>query len=159
VFGDAWVEGAGQIRQSDVSIAHARHQPPPAADVPVLLHQRFAGLNEALARIDMVTPESFDCIVRLAADAHYLVAAVHPFEDGNGRMARAMGDYVFLRFGMYYDVIMTDYRNDYLDALEASDLTDTTPLYRFLEFSYLETLTRVSTFFRLVSTDAQDLAS
>ena len=52
---------------------------------------------------------------------------------------------------MYYDVIMTDYRDEYMDALEESDLTDTTPLYRFLEFSYLETLQRVSTFFRLAA--------
>ena len=151
VFETAWAEGAGQFRQTDVSIAHARHRPPPATDVQALLHQRFAAVNDALSGINAVTRESFDRVLQLAADAHYSVAAIHPFEDGNGRMARATGDYVFLRFGMYYDVIMTDYRNEYMDALEESDLTDTIPLCRFLEFSYLETLRRVSTFFRLTS--------
>ncbi|MBD3298441.1 MAG: hypothetical protein GF341_07295 [candidate division Zixibacteria bacterium] len=153
VFGRAWKQGAGEFRTSDVSIAQVRHQPPPAQNVQTLLHQRFVGINEALDTIGEVTRESFGRILQLAAQAHYLVAAVHPFEDGNGRMARAIGDYVFLRFGMYYDVIMTDYRSEYLDSLEESSLTDCTPLYDFLEYSYLETLERISTFFRLTQMD------
>ena len=40
----------------------------------------------------------------------------------------------------YYDVIMTDYRNTYLDSLSESSILDTTPLQCFLEYSYLETL-------------------
>ena len=152
VFGKAWVEGAGQFRQSDVSISGVRHNPPPASNVQGLLHQRFAGINEELVKINTLTPDTFDRVLQLSADTHYLVASVHPFDDGNGRIARAVGDYVFLRFGMYYDVIMTDYRSNYLDSLEECNLTDSYPLYRFLEFSYLETLERVTTFFKLIQT-------
>ena len=54
-----------------------------------------------------------------------------------------------LRFDMYHDVIMTEYRNNYLDALDECGFVDTIPLYRFLEFSYLETLERISTFYKL----------
>lgn len=149
VFGRAWIQGAGEFRTSDVSITKVRHQPPPAQDVQPLLHQRFVAINEALDTIGKITRDSFDQILQLAAQAHYLVAAVHPFEDGNGRMARAIGDFVFLRLGMYYDIIMTDYRSEYLDSLEESSFTDSTPLYNFLEYSYLETLERISTFFKL----------
>ena len=82
-----------------------------------------------------------------------MVAHVHPFEDGNGRIARAIGDYVMLCHGFYYDVIMTDYRDTYLDALDACTLTDTTPLYHFIEYSYLETLRRIAGFFQMAGED------
>jgi Fic family protein len=149
MFSGAWVEGAGSFRRSELSISKMRHDPPPASEVDGLLHQRFVAVNEAIDRIGRVTPETFEDVLKLSAEAHYLVAGVHPFVDGNGRIARAIGDYVLLRFDMYYDVIMTEYRNNYLDSLEECDFTDSTPLYRFLEFSYLETLERISTFFRL----------
>jgi len=153
IFDRAWPEGAGQFRQSDVSISGVRHNPPSASHVQGLLHQRFAGINEELDKIKAITLDTFDRVLQLSADAHYLVAAVHPFVDGNGRIARAVGDYVFLRFGMYYDVIMTDYRSNYLDSLEECNLTDSNPLFRFLEFSYLETLERIATFYKLTYAD------
>jgi len=149
MFRDSWVQGAGQFRDTDVSITGMRHAPPPAREVQQLLHQRFAGINEDIEAIGTVTPQTFDRIMLLCAEVHYTVAGVHPFEDGNGRLARALGDYVLLLFEMYYDVIMTEYRSNYLDALEECNLTHYTPLHRFLEFSYLETLERISTFFNL----------
>lgn len=149
VFGEAWSSGAGRFRESAVSISRVRHDPPAASAVDELLHQKFATINERMDGIAAPTPEAFDRILQLSADAHYVVAAVHPFEDGNGRIARAVGDFVLLRFGMYYDVIMTEYRGNYLDSLEDCTLTDSSPLHRFLEFSYLETLERVSTFYKL----------
>ena len=70
--------------------------------------------------------------------------------DGNGRIARAVGDYVMLVNGLYYDVIMTDYRDAYLDAMEECRMGDTSPLTHFLEYSYLETLERISGFFQII---------
>jgi len=149
IFDDSWVEGTGMFRSTNVSILRMRHDPPHPKDVESLLHQKCQSINAGIESIDSVTAETFDTILQLSAEAHYLVAGVHPFEDGNGRIARAIGNYVLLRFDMYYDVIMTEYRNNYLDSLEECTFTDTTPLYRFLEFSYLETLERISTFFKL----------
>lgn len=149
VFAGVWPESAGHFRGSAVSISGMDHEPPAAAALEGLLHQRFAFLNEQMDSIEAVTPDTFDRALQLSADAHYAVAGVHPFEDGNGRIARAVGDFVLLRFGMYYDVIMTEYRDNYLDALEDCSFTDSSPLHRFLEFSYLETLQRVSTFYKL----------
>jgi Fic family protein len=149
MFHDSWVDGTGNLRSTNVSILRMRHDPPHPKDIQGLLHQKCQSINVSMDAIEAVTPETFDAILRLSAEAHYMVAGVHPFEDGNGRIARAVGDYVLLRFHMYYDVIMTEYRNNYLDSLEECTFTDTSPLYRFLEFSYLETLERISTFFRL----------
>ena len=52
--------------------------------------------------------------------------------------------------GFYYDVIMTDYKDHYLDSFEECSLLDSKPLSSFLEFSYQETLERISGFFRIV---------
>ncbi len=100
--------------------------------------------------LSAIDSDSFFEVLRISAKAHYLIASVHPFEDGNGRIARAVGDYVMLRAGFYYDVIMTSYRDIYLDALSECSLNDSKPLQQFLEFSYLETLKRIETFFDIV---------
>ncbi len=48
---------------------------------------------------------------------------------------------------------MTDYRDAYLDAMEDCDMTNTAPLSNFLEYSYLETLERISGFFQIIDRD------
>lgn len=55
-----------------------------------------------------------------------------------------------LVYGGYFDVIMTDDPDNYMDSLEECTLWDTAPLRQFLEYSYLETLERISGFFRLI---------
>ena len=150
VFETSWPEVAGRLRQEEVSIARTSHQPPHSAQVAMLLHQGFATINEEMERLGAVTAGNFFEVLHLAARTHYLVAHVHPFRDGNGRISRALGDYVMLRKGMFYDVIMTDYREAYLDALEDCDLVDWSALSGFLIYSYWETLRRVAPFFSLV---------
>jgi Fic family protein len=143
-------EMAGKFRMDEVRISGMKHRPPHPKNVPEALLQHVEGLNEDLFQINPEDEFSFLEVLRVSARVHYLIAFVHPFEDGNGRVARAAGDYAMLVHGLYYDVIMTDYRDVYLDALESSTWADTTPLFHFLEYSYLETLRRISGFFQLV---------
>ena len=150
MFGDSWPEGAGQFRQSEVRIRLMSHIPPHCSQISQLLQQQFTAINERLFAYQSVSVDNFFDILEISAQAHYLVANVHPFEDGNGRIARALGDYVMLVHGFYYDVIMTDYKDYYLDSLEECSLLDAKPLSNFLEYSYLETLERISGFFKLV---------
>lgn len=153
VFGKSWVDGAGRFRESEVTIQGMKHMPPHHSQAQQLLHQYFMILKDRLRAINELDKDSFYEVLKISADAHYSVAYIHPFIDGNGRIARAVGDYIFLYQGMFYDVIMSDYRGFYLDALEESESTDTTPLYHFIEYSYLETLERISGFFKLLSED------
>jgi Fic family protein len=150
VFQESVPDCAGRFRTDDVRIKGMVHRPPHHSRVQELLFQRLEGINERLIGPEAVTPSNFLEILRVSAEVHYLVAHVHPFEDGNGRIARAAGDYAMLYHGYYYDVIMTDYRDVYLDALEECSLADCTPLLRFIEYSYLETLKRISGFFQLI---------
>jgi Fic family protein len=150
MFGDSWKEGAGQFRKSEVKIRLMSHIPPHASKISELLQQQFTTINERLFSFKKVSANDFSEILEISAQAHYLVANVHPFEDGNGRIARALGDYVMLVHGFYYDVIMTDYKDYYFDSLEESSLLNVKPLSNFLEYSYLETLDRISGFFSIV---------
>jgi Fic family protein len=155
VFGQSTPVSAGRFRQEDVRISGMLHRPPHFSKVDEILFARFHSINHELFSIGELTPETFNDVLRLSAEVHYLVAHVHPFEDGNGRIARAAGDYAMLVHGFYYDVIMTNYRDHYLDAMAECTLTDPRPLVHFLEYSYLETLRRISSFFDLVDDGAR----
>ncbi|MDA7908028.1 Fic family protein [Akkermansiaceae bacterium] len=153
MFEKSWPDTAGRFRQGEVRIADMAHRPPHYSKVQEQLYQSFASINDRLFAIKEVTPEIFFEILQLSAEVHYLVAQVHPFEDGNGRVARAAGDYAMLVHGFYYDVIMQDYRSFYLDAMSESSTQDTAPLRQFLEYSYLETLRRIAGFFELIENE------
>ena len=55
---------------------------------------------------------------------HHRFAQIHPFQDGNGRVARALASLVLLRAGWFPLVIDRDIRNEYIDALELADAGD-----------------------------------
>ncbi len=155
VFGKSHPASAGRFRQEEVRISGMLHRPPHHSKVQEMLFQRFESVNHELFSIGELTPETFTDVLRLSAEVHYLVAHAHPFEDGNGRIARAAGDYAMLVHGLYYDVIMTNYRDHYLDAMAECTLTDARPLFHFLEYSYLETLRRIAGFFDLVDDETR----
>jgi len=150
IFSKSWPDTAGCFRDIEVQISDMSHMPPHPQQISQLLHQHLTTINEQLSNFRDLTKDNFFEVLGLSAHAQYLIAYVHPFHDGNGRVARAFGDYILLYFNMFYDVIMTDYRNAYLDAMEECDITNANPLFNFLQFSYLETLERISTFFNLI---------
>ena len=66
--------------------------------------------------------------VELAALFHYRNIRIHPFEDGNGRIARLMVNYILFRHGYPMIVVRSRKKNEYLEALRKTDLTvGTTP--------------------------------
>lgn len=56
-----------------------------------------------------------------AAYAHYALVWIHPFADGNGRVARALASLFLLRACSCVLLVWADQRHSYLDALEAAD--------------------------------------
>lgn len=78
-----------------------------------------------------------------AAYAHYAFVCIHPFADGNGRVARALAS-VFL----YKDpgvplVIYQDQRRDYIHALEAADKNNPLLLIRFFAERVTDTINSI----------------
>ncbi len=63
-----------------------------------------------------------------AAWLHHRFAQIHPFQDGNGRVARALATLVMIRAGWLTLVVTDAMRSDYIAALEAADGGDLAPL-------------------------------
>ncbi len=56
-----------------------------------------------------------------ASYAHYALVAMHPFADGNGRVARALSSVYLYRAATIPLLIFVDQKNEYLASLEAAD--------------------------------------
>ncbi|MDR1014303.1 MAG: Fic family protein [Coriobacteriales bacterium] len=56
-----------------------------------------------------------------AAYAHYAYVCIHPFADGNGRVARALASVYLYRTPGVPLVVFADQRDRYIDTLEAAD--------------------------------------
>ena len=71
-----------------------------------------------------------------AAWLHHRFTQIHPFQDGNGRIARALASLVFIGASWFPLVVTRDDRVRYIDALEAADqgeLRDLVTLFSALE--------------------------
>jgi fido (protein-threonine AMPylation protein) len=63
-----------------------------------------------------------------AAWLHHRFTQIHPFQDGNGRIARALASLVFLRNGWFPLVIINDIRDEYIEASEKADQGNLVPM-------------------------------
>ncbi|KPA16905.1 filamentation induced by cAMP protein fic [Candidatus Magnetomorum sp. HK-1] len=63
-----------------------------------------------------------------AAWLHHRFTQIHPFQDGNGRIARALASLVLIRARWFPLVIDRNIRGEYIDALEIADNNDLTQL-------------------------------
>lgn len=59
-----------------------------------------------------------------AAWLHHRFTQIHPYQDGNGRVARALASLLFIKAGWFPVVITRDDRARYIDALEVADEGD-----------------------------------
>lgn len=67
----------------------------------------------------------------MAAWLHHRFTQIHPFQDGNGRVARALASLVLIKGGLFPLVVTRDDAN-YIPALEAADTGDLGPLVEFI---------------------------
>lgn len=103
-------------RRSDGTI----HEYAPPVQVPSEMDRLVALHGEHVTR--GVPPEVS------SAWLHHRFTQIHPFQDGNGRVARALASLVFLRAGWFPLLVTNDQRAVYIRALEAADRDDLEPL-------------------------------
>ncbi|HBL52331.1 MAG: hypothetical protein A3D24_04190 [Candidatus Blackburnbacteria bacterium RIFCSPHIGHO2_02_FULL_39_13] len=103
-------ENQGVYRKSQVVLRDSRtgeitFRPPPSVEVPYLMEDLVVFMNSKVGR--EVHP-----VIR-AAVAHYVLAAIHPFVEGNGRTARAFATLVM--FVEDYDIKRLFSLEEYFD--------------------------------------------
>ncbi|MFK7160097.1 Fic family protein [Marinospirillum sp. MEB164] len=92
-------------------------------DVRLLMDEWIEALNESIPQSDQVN--SIELIDRYAF-LHAGLTSIHPFFDGNGRMARLLCNIPLLRAGLLPLVISSENRVGYLKALQ--EYSENTPV-------------------------------
>jgi Fic family protein len=80
-----------------------------------------------------------------AAYAHYAFVCIHPFADGNGRVARAIASVFLYRQPGVPLVIFADQKAEYLDALERADGGSPDTFVQFVADRAIDTIQMVRT--------------
>ncbi len=75
-----------------------------------------------------------------ASYAHYALVNIHPFADGNGRVARALASVFFYRAVSIPLVVFADQRRAYFDALEEADRGNPAAIVAFFRERGLDTM-------------------
>jgi len=117
-------ENAGIYRRIQVYITGEEKLPPPASKVPKLMTEFFQWYkkNKKLDPVD------------LAAKAHYRFVKIHPFVDGNGRIARILSNLILMSAGYPLVIIPIVRRADYINSLKS-----TSSEKQFMDF-FMETV-------------------
>ncbi len=85
-------------------------------EIPALMGDLMNWYNENLiAKTDAI---------EIAALFHYKFVRIHPFDDGNGRIARLIMNYILMRNGYPPVIIKSSEKNKYLFALHRADVGD-----------------------------------
>jgi Fic family protein len=108
-------------RNGPVFIRGSQHVPPRWEVVPETMAAMF----------DLIDREP-EAVVR-AVLGHWLIGYVHPFPDGNGRIARFVMNTLLAAGGYPWTIIQVDDRDEYLAALETASVgSDVRPFARFV---------------------------
>jgi Fic family protein len=75
-----------------------------------------------------------------AAYAHYALVVIHPFADGNGRVARALSSVFLYRAASVPLLVFAEQRDSYLDALRATDGGDFQAFVSFVQERVLDAI-------------------
>lgn len=124
------------------------------------------GLEHSYAPVDVTPAEMYRLTTELrgeeflsadpvlqAAYAHYSFVVIHPFADGNGRVARALASAFTYRALSMPIVILSEQKDAYITALEGSDAGDYESFVDFMLARCLDTISLIDESLR--STSAQ----
>lgn len=70
--------------------------------------------------------------VLLAAEFHYRFVLIHPFDDGNGRLARLLMNFVLMKYGFPPVIIKNEDKDNYIAVLEQADFKILEPFVEYV---------------------------
>ena len=103
--------------------------------VPAKLAEFCEKLNSERA---MASTMSVDELYIMSFDAHYNLVTIHPWADGNGRMARLVMNMLQFEFGLIPTKILKEDKEEYIKALVATREDDNLDIFRGFMTSMME---------------------
>jgi len=128
---------AGKYRNVPVEISGSEFKPP----MPEQIAGEMQNFGTWLQKASL--PGKFfqqDEAILVASAAHTWFVTIHPFIDGNGRVARLLMNLLFMRYGFPIAVITREDRSRYYDALEISQSSNLTGFISLVSESLQESL-------------------
>lgn len=102
-------------------------------ETPALMHDLLDWYRAKIEEPD------FDPII-LAAEFHYKFIRIHPFDDGNGRTARILMNFILMRFGYPPVIIKTEDKENYFSALQQADAGIIKPFFDYIATNLIRSL-------------------
>lgn len=103
--------------------------------VPAKLAEFCERLNDERERAFAM---SVNELYQMSFDAHYHLATIHPWADGNGRMARLVMNMLQLEFGLIPTKILREDKEEYIKALVSAREDDDLGIFREFMTSMME---------------------
>lgn len=125
-------DNAGKYREVDVKITGSRFLPPSPAVVPIKMRQLEQWLSKDSSKKNLID---------YAAMAHFKLVDIHPFIDGNGRMARLLMNLILMNEGYPPTVILKTDRQKYYQTLDLAHKGELKPFVDFIGRSVERSLT------------------
>lgn len=125
----------GDLRLLNVSAGIGGHSYMNYSKVPAKLAEFCERLNVQRAKASEM---SVDDLYQMSFDAHYNLVTIHPWADGNGRMARLVMNMLQFEFGLIPTKILKEDKEEYIKALVATRETDNLDIFRSFMSSMME---------------------
>lgn len=106
-------DNAGKYRTTNVLISGSDHTPPEHYLVSEKMEQLLSWYIDKKNELHTI---------ELAAYFHHHLTYIHPFSDGNGRLARLLMNFILLQGGYPLTVIKAEDRESYMEALELASI-------------------------------------
>tara|TARA_R110000737_G_scaffold124226_1_gene156422 strand:- start:4974 stop:6353 length:1380 start_codon:yes stop_codon:yes gene_type:complete len=94
-------------------------------ETPAMMHDLMEWLGEKKVEKD-VNP------VLIAAEFHYRFIRIHPFDDGNGRIARILMNFILMQYGFPPVIIKTEDKENYFAVLRLADAGQIEPFVEYI---------------------------
>ena len=126
VLGD-FSSAKGELRLLNVTAGFGGRSYMNYSKVPTKLTEFCNQLNED--RKD-ANKKSITELYKISFDAHFNLVTIHPWADGNGRMARLVMNMLQFEFGLIPTIIHKEYKEEYIKALVATREEDNLDIFR-----------------------------
>ena len=102
--------------------------------VPVRLESFCNKLNKSRQSLDL---KNIDDVYDLSFDAHYGLVTIHPWADGNGRMARLLMNQLQFEYGVIPSKVLKEDKEGYIKSLAEAQEFDNSEIFKVFMYENL----------------------